>query len=212
MPMAWTSLSDAEIQSYPLGGRIRNTSYGAQGAVNVEGVLDGVQMSLQRPTIRVGLIVRGTKTVGGGDPVAGHWIISVFEGTWYKQMAGYPDRVDGLDGKSLRLTEPWYERVQARRKAADVKHGANSIERIDADDPRWLSILGEEVGEATDEVLALTLNAQLGRVAHALTYDADASKLEEELIDVIAVSAAWLEARRRKADMDELLRNESPRA
>lgn len=70
--------------------------------------------------------------------------------------------------------------VNGRREAADAKHGDNSIEAIPAGDPRWLAILVEEVGE----------------VAHALTYDADAlaTDLADELLDVMAVCGAWLDA------------------
>lgn len=64
------------------------------------------------------------------------------------------------------------------RIRAHEKHGDNSIEAIAADDPRWLSILVEEVGE----------------VAHELTYDAEGgvAALRSELLDVIAVAMAWI--------------------
>jgi len=78
------------------------------------------------------------------------------------------------------------------RVRAHQKHGDNSIEAIGAEDPRWLAILGEEIGEATDEVLALVLSAQLGRISHALTYDADPSKLRGELMDMLSVGFAWV--------------------
>lgn len=65
--------------------------------------------------------------------------------------------------------------VRAARQKAHAKHGANSIEGIAADDSRWLSILVEEVGEAS----------------HELTYDATGS-LRAELIDVITVATAWV--------------------
>lgn len=64
----------------------------------------------------------------------------------------------------------------ARRKAHD-KHGDNSIEAIYGNDPRWLSILVEEVGEA----------------AHELTYDSNGD-LRKELIDVATVAIAWIAA------------------
>lgn len=72
-------------------------------------------------------------------------------------------------------TESIAEEVRAARMRAHVKHGANSIEGIAADDPRWLSILVEEVGEAS----------------HELTYDATGS-LRAELIDIITVATAWV--------------------
>jgi NTP pyrophosphatase (non-canonical NTP hydrolase) len=77
----------------------------------------------------------------------------------------------------------WVDQVWDARFAARLKHGEQSIERIRATDPRWLSILVEEVGE----------------VAHELTYDAvHAGSREEairaELIDVIAVASSWADA------------------
>lgn len=65
--------------------------------------------------------------------------------------------------------------VAAARHRAHDKHGENSIEAILSTDPRWLSILVEEVGEAS----------------HELTYDATGS-LRAELIDVITVATAWV--------------------
>lgn len=65
---------------------------------------------------------------------------------------------------------------QARIRA-HAKHGAQSIEAITPADPRWLSILVEEIGE----------------VSHELTYDADGD-LRAELIDVLAVATAWVAA------------------
>jgi hypothetical protein len=74
--------------------------------------------------------------------------------------------------------EMWRVIMRFREKA-DAKHGPNGIEQIPADDPRWLSILVEEIGE----------------VAHALTYDATDASLDDELLDVLAVASAWLSAR-----------------
>ena len=72
--------------------------------------------------------------------------------------------------------------VNNRREEAHQKHGEQSIESVPAFDPRWLPILMEEVGE----------------VAHALTYDAAQSpaELADELLDVMAVCGAWLDALR----------------
>lgn len=72
--------------------------------------------------------------------------------------------------------------INQRRQAAHEKHGEQSIESLDHDDPRWLSVLVEEVGE----------------VAHALTYDSglESSDLADELADVMAVCSAWLDALR----------------
>lgn len=71
------------------------------------------------------------------------------------------------------------EILQARERA-HAKHGANSIEAIPANDPRWLSILVEELGEA----------------AHELTYDSGGTlkSLRAELVDIAAVATAWIEA------------------
>lgn len=63
------------------------------------------------------------------------------------------------------------------RLRAHEKHGAQGIESIPASDPRWLSILVEEVGEAS----------------HELTYDATGS-LRAELIDIATVAVAWVAA------------------
>lgn len=77
----------------------------------------------------------------------------------------------------------WVQETWDGRFAARLKHGENSIERVPGRDPRWLSILVEEVGE----------------VAHALTYDAaHTGSVEEsvraELLDVLAVASAWADA------------------
>lgn len=67
-----------------------------------------------------------------------------------------------------------HQEVVAGRIKAHEKHGENSIESVPSGDPRWLSILIEEVGEA----------------AHELTYDAKGGSLRAELIDVITVATA----------------------
>lgn len=70
--------------------------------------------------------------------------------------------------------------VNRARELAHEKHGVDSIEAVAADDPRWVAILGEEYGE----------------VCHALTYDSGASvqDLADELVDIMAVAGAWLDA------------------
>lgn len=70
-----------------------------------------------------------------------------------------------------------YREVLAARRAAHAKHGDNSIEVEPANSPRWLPILVEEIGE----------------VANTLTYDGDRTQTRHELIDVIAVAAAWVD-------------------
>ncbi|MEV0289861.1 hypothetical protein AB0H36_37515 [Kribbella sp. NPDC050820] len=64
------------------------------------------------------------------------------------------------------------------RANAHAKHGANSIEALAADSPRWLPVLVEEVGE----------------LANTLTYDGPGHNTRAELIDVLAVVTAWLDA------------------
>jgi NTP pyrophosphatase (non-canonical NTP hydrolase) len=65
------------------------------------------------------------------------------------------------------------------RAAAHAKHGENSIEAINPADPRWLPIFIEEVGEVAEE----------------LTYDKRRpGRLRAELIDVLAVAHAWVDA------------------
>jgi hypothetical protein len=89
----------------------------------------------------------------------------------------------------------WTEIEQARAKA-HAKHGENSIEGITAADPRWLSILVEEGGETSEATLLAwnaLLQARIGRVAHEQTYDARGS-LRGEIVDVLAVASAWLDA------------------
>jgi hypothetical protein len=100
----------------------------------------------------------------------------------------------------MNITESsvWTE-IQESRAKAHAKHGENSIEAIRANDPRWLSILVEEVGE----------------VAHELTYDAapteqsynpherhkrQAVRVRRELLDVLSVASAWLDATDRLID------------
>ena len=75
--------------------------------------------------------------------------------------------------------------INDARQKAHAKHGDNSIEAIDATDPRWLSILVEEVGE----------------IAHALTYDAKDTRVVDELVDVLAVASAWLDAYRTAGEL-----------
>ena len=77
--------------------------------------------------------------------------------------------------------------IIAAREAADLKHGADSIERLPTRDrAHWLACLMEETGE----------------VAHVLTYDGaedigdEHQQLADELLDVLAVASAWLDALR----------------
>lgn len=72
----------------------------------------------------------------------------------------------------------WQEDVLAARQAAREKHGERSIECLPLWDRAWLPILVEEVGE----------------VANAMTYDSTTSSVRAELVDVIAVASAWVDA------------------
>jgi len=71
-----------------------------------------------------------------------------------------------------------WEEIEQARVRAHQKHGDNSIESEPSVSLRWLPILVEEVGE----------------VANALTYDGPAGSLRGELVDVIAVASAWVDA------------------
>jgi NTP pyrophosphatase (non-canonical NTP hydrolase) len=77
----------------------------------------------------------------------------------------------------MTTTDLIIEATRARAKA-HAKHGANSIEALAADSPRWLPVLIEEVGE----------------VANTLTYDGPDLATRAELMDVLAVVTAWLDA------------------
>lgn len=79
-----------------------------------------------------------------------------------------------------------YDSVHVERERAHVKHGAAGNSREDArwDDPEWLAIVMEELGEA----------------AHWMTYDAseldgsDKAELRNELVQVAAMACAWIDA------------------
>lgn len=68
--------------------------------------------------------------------------------------------------------------VSDGRIAAHEKHGDDSIESVDPDDPRWVAIVGEEVGEWMAE----------------WNYDRDHTKRRAEAIDVLACLTAWVAA------------------
>ncbi|CAM2953389.1 hypothetical protein [Skermania piniformis] len=68
--------------------------------------------------------------------------------------------------------------VAARRALAHAKHGARSIEHLESPDPAWLPVLVEEIGE----------------VANSLTYDGHTTGIRDELLDVLAVASAWIDA------------------
>jgi NTP pyrophosphatase (non-canonical NTP hydrolase) len=81
----------------------------------------------------------------------------------------------------LRDDHELYREVLTARRHAHEKHGDNSIEAHGPNAPAWLPILGEEFGELCAE----------------LTYDkntGDLTRLRAELIDVLAVASAWVDA------------------
>ncbi len=77
---------------------------------------------------------------------------------------------------------PIYLEVHEERLRAHKKHGARGNSREDAkwNDPEWLPILVEEIGE----------------VAHWFTYDTEKAieDLRDELIQVAAMAIAWAES------------------
>lgn len=81
-----------------------------------------------------------------------------------------------------------YADVHRERIRAHAKHDARggSMERKDFDDPAWLPVLLEEVGE----VARALCEHHLGN----LDRDALGDKLRAELIQVCAMAAAWVDA------------------
>lgn len=82
-----------------------------------------------------------------------------------------------------------YEMMQAERIRAHDKHdaGGASMERKDWDNPAWLPVLVEEVGEVA---------RVLCEIRHG-TYDGPIpawEDLRDELVQVGAMTAAWLQA------------------
>lgn len=122
------------------------------------------------------------------------WVIYCTEdGDWYATRPALeddePSLVQGVTVSlgslplPIRIAPPpsvqrtvWDE-VLAARAAARIKHGASSIEAMAATHPAWLPVFVEEVGE----------------VAHEMTYDATGG-LRAELIDVLSVASAWVDA------------------
>ncbi len=81
-----------------------------------------------------------------------------------------------------------YDRVHRERLTAHAKHDdkGGSMERKDWDDPAWLAVLVEEVGEVARALCDMRHLAdepsQLKR------------QLASELVQVAAMACAWLEA------------------
>lgn len=76
-----------------------------------------------------------------------------------------------------------YSEMHLERVRAHEKHDTRgaSMERANWDDPRWLPVLVEEVGEVAREIIDVY-------------GEADREKLREELVQVGAMTAAWIDA------------------
>jgi NTP pyrophosphatase (non-canonical NTP hydrolase) len=82
-----------------------------------------------------------------------------------------------------------FNEIAAGRAAAHRKHGQNSIEAkgttSDADLVFWLACLGEEYGEVVE---TFTYDK----------YDPDLKNTRKELLDLVSVATAWIDAIDRK--------------
>jgi hypothetical protein len=87
------------------------------------------------------------------------------------------------------INDAWKERMRAH-----IKHGDNSIESTPGNSLKWLAILGEEIGEVTEDHMVIALAQAFGRVSRMMTYDQDIINLRKELIQVIGVAWAWANA------------------
>lgn len=85
-----------------------------------------------------------------------------------------------------------YHSIHRERIRAHQKHDGhgNSMERASWDDPRWLPILMEEVGELARAVCELTRRDPMSVQEHEHWLN----NLHDELVQVAAMSCAWLEA------------------
>jgi hypothetical protein len=96
-----------------------------------------------------------------------------------------------------------YEDVHRERIRAHEKHDdhGQSMERKSWDDPAWLSVLVEEVGEVAKELCEMRHAAHGFIESPGMTEDewravqvAAMLKLREELMQVAAMSCAWIDA------------------
>lgn len=103
-------------------------------------------------------------------------------------LYGWQEAKGRLSGISLEVEE-------ARKRAAE-KHGRNSIEAIPALDLRWAPVLGEGVGEVMHELTYDSLVDDLSGdpLPPAELRMRRAQRLRAELIDVLAVATAWVDA------------------
>lgn len=76
--------------------------------------------------------------------------------------------------------------INAAREAGEDKHGLQHMENRILSNDRYLAILAEEFGEVADAINEL----DLGNVASSMK---GLSLIGKELIDVMAVCAAWLD-------------------
>lgn len=98
-------------------------------------------------------------------------------------MADSPTRLQA--DSTLRL----YGEVHDERIRAHAKHDVNggSMERKPWDDPIWLAVLTEEVGEVARVLCEQSLGSFVG---DAIVRD----RLREELVQVAAMACAWIAA------------------
>ncbi len=85
------------------------------------------------------------------------------------------------------MGEP-YTSVHNERIRADNKHGEYSAERMAWDNPRWLPVVTEELGEVARVINEYDLNN--------INTPEKCAKLIEELIQVAAMACAWVDALR----------------
>lgn len=81
-----------------------------------------------------------------------------------------------------------YEDVNNERERAHQKHdaGGNSMERKGAGDVAWLPVLAEEFGEVA-RALCEFMQGNVSLPVHL-------SELREELVQVAAMTCAWIDA------------------
>jgi len=93
-----------------------------------------------------------------------------------------------------------YDEIRAERERAHAKHGDTSMEAAPIGAVFRATILGEEIGEASEALLValagLALSAASGRVQQVLNDGRHSGAvslrdLRKELIQVAAMAAAW---------------------
>ncbi len=108
----------------------------------------------------------------------------------------YPPTESDTDGHAV-FAEV-YVHIHRERIRAHAKHDGDgdSMERKEFTNPAWLSVLVEEVGEVAK---AMCDHRHHGEYADARAY---AIELRDELVQVAAMAAAWIDA----IDNDERFR------